>query len=74
MCVCVVVIVNDEDNDDDAYKIVHLGEILWSREFECASKLHNLTNMDPSILEMFICSCICVCIFICICISANCIT
>ena len=51
MCVCVVVIVNDEDNDDDAYKIVHLGEILWSREFECAGKLHNLTNVDTSILR-----------------------
>ena len=37
-------------DDDGAHKIVHLGEVLWSREFEGAGELHNLTNVDPSIL------------------------
>ena len=38
------------DDDDGAHKIVHLGEVLWSREFEGAGELHNLTNVDPGIL------------------------
>ena len=88
-CVCIIVVIigNDDDkggdnNDDadsisDTYKIVHLREVLWSREFKCAGKLHNLTNVDPGILEICICICICICsvfFYICICISANCIT
>ena len=38
------------DDDDGAHKIVHLGEVLWSREFEGAGELHNLANVDPGIL------------------------
>ena len=38
-------------DNDKAYKIVHLGEVFWSREFKCAGKLHNLTNVDTSILR-----------------------
>ena len=41
----------DGDNNDKAYKIVHLGEVFRSREFKCAGKLHNLTNVDTSILR-----------------------
>ena len=40
----------DGDNDK-AYKIVHLGEVFRSREFQCTGKLHNLTNVDTSILR-----------------------
>ena len=49
----------DGDNNDKAYKIVHLGEVFRSREFKCAGKLHNLTNVDTSILtwNRFILSC-----------------
>ena len=36
---------------DKAYKIVHLGEVFRSREFKCTGKLHNLTNVDTSILR-----------------------
>ena len=38
-------------DNDKAYKIVHLGEVFRSREFKCAGKLHNLTNVDTSILR-----------------------
>ena len=46
-------------DNDKAYKIVHLGEVFRSREFKCAGKLHNLTNVDTSILtwNRFILSC-----------------
>ena len=49
----------DGDNNDKAYKIVHLGEVFRSREFKCAGKLHNLPNVDTSILtwNRFILSC-----------------
>ena len=39
-----------DGENDNAYKIVHLGEVFRSREFKGAGKLHNLTNVDTSIL------------------------
>ena len=39
-----------DDDDNGAHKIVHLGEVLWSREFKGAGELHNLTDVDPGIL------------------------
>ena len=51
----VVVVIGDDngggdDDNDGAYKVVHLGEVLWSREFKGAGELHNLANVDPGIL------------------------
>ena len=50
--VVVIICENDEDDDedDDAHKIVHLSEVLRSRELKSAGKLHNLANVDPGIL------------------------